>query len=945
MADRQGYENNDFTGGITDEFVPHKDNRLDAACNLCLDYDLTPIQRPGTGMLTGANSSFGKNAEQTTTVAGLISSDIALNAFTYAKAFKYENGPAFVRLNVEQDRNAPTSNFHAPQYFANIMTPALVPITTGTINGFSSKNIIYAQSSASSFAQKYFHSEQTGLGLDLTQDYSIPVGLPKMNDFHKPGRVSASTPINYVDVYGNSEFVLTQQAGSGPFAVKYNVVTNTAPHEYDISDIPGKTYAVLNNGVKQDIKTYTNSYLISFVYKIKYKTNGVVYEKRSAPSTPFYFLCDDNLATGGTSTTPYALRCKLDLKRYRSLMEQMHTPLFPQIDPAGDPSYLRGQYEYGQVRFELEAYMSDANGSVLKRVNFAEDTLYLAQFSPINPNIALDEEYIKFNGVIPGYTIQDYVHVYLSLKETLDADRVPLYTTGGVLPYTPPPPCKYIANVGGYTYYGNIKELEDNNHVVMLNDSTSFLDVPYRIKQSNVLDPDSVPEGNYIDFPDEVTGIGSILDRCIVATTNAIYRVDGRYDDFGAGLVGAQILTTEVGCISHKSMVSVKDKLFFCGDDGIYVTDGVYVSSVSSHISRTYKQLVSTITTDSAGDVLNVNATTQDTISAVYDRTYDRVLFSFGNKILALELKASTLENGEGCFYGPWTTGGDEVNAPTSFAAVAVYLNRIIRGDSLGYVYQFSAGYLADPNSSALVTPSNWGVQPIIYRLRTAKFNFGSLVIKKWVSILTMILKRRKVLRGGVTDIDVAIHSYNDGERTRQYLKPVHYTGAKDCVYDQDPKTGTISVPKDITNTLVNEQRRFGAGGLRCLTKAVEFTNGYHLVYKSDDYESAAISGVYASLPHMLWPAPLVSVTSKGYFICFDNDNYASKYSILSATTSTLTLSSAPVAGFHKWKIYAYSTAQFFGLHSIGMVYTSFGSKHETYTYDSQGGNVGDTGE
>jgi hypothetical protein len=927
MADRQGFENNDFSGGLTDEYVALKDNRLEAANNLCLDYDMTPIQRPGTGKLSGSNTSFGKIADQDGPIVGLIARDDKLIAFTTSKAHSYTSGPAFVKEESVQDRLTPQNIFYdIKEYSQSDLTPEpYVPCATGTINGFSKKNIIYAVNNTYTHPKKFLTTSYGLAGTDFSGPKVIPVGLPRMMEMIISDIFSSPIDgyINHVAGAGGCTFRLGHVASSSSVVIEANSGTT----KNDISDIPIKTTALGSTGYV-DLVTYSHSYLLSFVFRINYYVDGVRYTKRSRPSTPFYFLSDPDLATGGTATTPYVIEATLNLSNIRAAMEQMNVPLFD-IDSEPDqvgPYTSKGD---GSVSFEIEAFLSDTNGAILKHVDVYN--------SPTGSPQTDTYYYTRFN-----QNLTNTIILYLNLRGTLPERRIPLYTTGGVLAYDPPPPCKYIAQVGEFTYYGNIKEESFTN----ANNQQKYriTEVPYRIKQSNVSDPDSVPDGNYVDLPDEVTGIAGILDRCIVATTNAIYRIDGRYDDFGSGLVSTQILTSEVGCISHRSMVVVKDKLFFCGDDGIYVTDGVFVVNISSHISRTYKQLVASIITDTSGDLLVMNTNTQDKISAVHDKTYDRVLFSFGNKVLAVELKASTLENGQGSFFGPWTTGGDETNPPQSFTTISTYQNNIIKGDVLGYVTQFSSGYLADPNMS-LSAPTTWGIQPIIYRLRTAKFNFGSLVIKKWVSLLTFILKRRKVLQGGVTEIDVAIHSYNDGERTRQYLKPVHYTGTKDCVYDQDPKTGSISVPKTITDTLVNEQRRFGAGGLRCLTKSVEFTNGYHLAFKSDNYELAVTSSMFASLPVLSWPSEVVTALNPVYFICFAYDNYATKFHINSATSATLSLSSAPIAGSHKWKIYSVSATQFFGLHSFGMVYTSFGSKHESYAYNTQGGNVGDTGE
>lgn len=943
MAERQGYENNDFTGGITDEYVPTKDNRLDAAANICLDDDLTPIQRPGSGKLTGSDNQFGKNANQTTSVIGLLNTPTKLRAFSPNYSFLYENGPSFTQQLLPQSRTndifvEPTGYTELTLFGSN---PTFTPKSSGSINGFSAREIIYATNSSVAFPHKFLRTS-TNLTGDTT-NICIPVGLPKIHDLLQ----TKDSDGNKISLTTNSKifarFILAQRTGGTNNNLTYiqEALPTVPNYTVAVSDLP-YLYTVNSSGqiVPDTVNTYTYKYLISFTLKAEYVIDGVKYIKESAPTTPIYFLTNVNLKNPADADKPHLLHVRLGLEPILPLMNQMNVPYFqPIFDGTGITT--------NGVSLYVETYMSESPGTVLKKVN-----KYRLNSGQNDSNFVFyPDSLTAFNNsrYLSPLTSATDIHLPLALYSTPEEDRIPLYTTGGVLAYSPPPPCRYIAEVGDYAYYANIKEmLYYNPKPTGSGWEFKFQSVPYRLKQSNVLDPDSVPEGNYIDFPDEITGVGAVLDRCIVGTTKEIYRVDGRFDDLGAGLVNTQLLSAETGCIAHRSMVAVKDKLFFCGDDGIYVTDGVYVACISRHITRTYRSLVASIQTDTTGDILALNTTNQDKISATYDRAFDRVLFSFGNKILALELKASQIEASYGSFFGPWFTGLNESSPPNSFVTIGQFKNSIVRGDQYGYVYQFSPGYLSDPKTSGDFTPP-WDRLPIIYRLRTMKLAFGSLVVKKWVSILTFILKRRKVLSGGETNIDVQINAYNDGERIRQKLKPVHYNGSKDCVYDEDPKTGAISVPKFITDTLVNIQRRFGSSGLRCLTKAVEFTNGLYLVAKSDSYELGVTGGpgnIYISMPTMSWPNEPQDTNPKGYYICLDNDNYYKKYLVAGQNgVQTLVLSEAAPAGSHKWKLYSFSTDQFFGLHSLGMVYSSFGSKHDAYVLADQGGNVGDAGE
>jgi hypothetical protein len=962
--ERTGFENNDFTGGLSDEYVPTKDNRLDAAENICLDDDLTPIQRPGSGKLDGSNAVFGKDPEQTK-IKGLIENTKNLFSFGVSKAFKYNKitKTQFIKQvvdsGVDGTPNPLSVNFNqAVDFVSNpnntpfpiIDTPT--PVVAGSINSFQTRDIVYATNNTPSFTQKFLQDDARG-------DLSFGVGLPAPPDqFIDNSSALFKRGYNEVSLWRVQEtFPIVGPAQANQNRTPYlmpmnpNAPVSTQPGEARADDTYGwsdKPYTYRNGAIIKENFTY--KYQFTYVLKITYVVDGVTYEKRSPPVVPMWFLSDIELKQVVTGSPPasgtrtnYYVGVAYSLVEINTLLRAMNIPF----------------YEEGFV--ELEPYMTDSNGTT-----FTTRKTYDINGAPTVNGVMVDlrDFYERLNQnqsplpiaglfVPPAALTNDnqfQPDFYIKHeRQAFETDFATLYTEGGILPYDAPPPAKYIFYAGTYAFYLNIKELSVNYKDLTGAAFFTFTKVPYRLKISNANDPDSVPEGNLVDLPDELTGGQTILDRAIVGTTKEIYRIDGRYNTDGSGLVNGQLLSSETGVLSHKSMVAVKDRLFFCGDDGIYMTDGVAVLNISRHISRTYRRLINSVASDTTGEVISINReAAQEKISAAYDRIYDRILFSFGNYVLTLELKASRFEEAYGAFYGEWFTGVDKSTAQESFSALGIFNDMIVRGDYAGYVYQMSPGYLSDPRTDLVAAPSVWGLSPIIYRLRTTKYAFGSLVVKKWVNFVTFILKRRKVLSGGQSDIDVQVNAYNDGERIRQTLKPAHYNGSRDNVFDENPTSGGLSIPKVITETLVNFQRRFGSSGLRCVTKAVEFTNGLNLVAKSDDFEQALTNGLFASLPNFptfQWPKATQDIDQKGYILTIDNDNYQTKYLVTAATAATLTVNQTLPTGLFKWKLYSFSTKQFFGLHSLGLVYTTFGSKHSTYTIAEQGGNAGDTGE
>lgn len=990
--ERQAFENNDFSGGLSDEYVPSKDNRLDACENICLDDDLTAIQRPGSAQLDQSNAAYGRHAEQLQ-VQGLFENTQELYSVNDNKSFHYpKSGDAFLKVDpitgtMIVDPLLPTNYINVPdtnpRLFNNIL-PAAGELSGGNVNGIISKEVVHVTNSNLAYPQKFFKD-------DSSTYYSMGVGLPRLPDMHFTyyGRFYPN-PYCYVGFFKTEN---TTYVGTPPGYTKPTPETKLINCRTDAGSIEttyweplptddwgwsDRSYTYKDNiAVKS---SWAHKYQFSLCLKITYTIGGVKYVKRSAPTTPTYFLSNVPLqsvvttgTTPGPTPAPGYLFTKTEL--YQLGITYNKEYLFPILRAMNLPFFTYPLSE-AESFMELEIYVTEDNGSELllrgtksvydpdfadfqfasfgpPRWNANEDSVIATELVPapsgFNP-VAVTNYTLAANKTTYDYTSLFYTGVtpdIVTWNELKDPNNPTLlYTSGGVLPYDPPPPCRYIFRSGTYAFYLNIKEqyIEENKAVDL-----KYRTIPYRLKISNANDPDSVPEGNYVDLPDEITGGGDVLDRAIIGTIREIYRVDGRYDSTGTGLVNGQILSSETGVLSHKSMVSVKDRLFFCGDDGIYMTDGIGVLCISRHISRTYRKLIQAVATDTTGEFIQINRTlAQENISAVYDRVYDRIIFSFGTSALALELKASRLEEAHGAFYGPWFVGTDPSTAVVGFAALGTFKDMIVRGDSYGHVLQMSPGYMSDPIVNPAIYTNPDRRYPIIYRFRTAKYAFGSLVVKKWVNYVTFILKRRKVLTGGESEIDVQVNAYNDGERVRQVLKPAHYNGERDLLFDEDPKYVGVPVPKVITDTLVNFQRRFGHSGLRCLSKSVEFTNGMNVVGKSDDFEQALVSGVLVSLPNyptFSWPQEVQDVDQKGYMIAFAVDNYQTKYSVVSSSGATMTISSAGPAGIQKWKLYSYSNKQFFGLHSLGLVYTLFGSKHSAYDSSQQGGNSGDAGE
>lgn len=105
---------------------------------------------------------------------------------------------------------------------------------------------------------------------------------------------------------------------------------------------------------------------------------------------------------------------------------------------------------------------------------------------------------------------------------------------------------------------------------------TGTLPRRWMIENQQLFDPDD---------GDEITGIGKVGSNVLVFKKHKVFVV---YDiNTGA----SRRLTSNIGCVSHKSIVETPMGTFFLSDTGVYVTNGSTVELVSDVITPTVKAL------------------------------------------------------------------------------------------------------------------------------------------------------------------------------------------------------------------------------------------------------------------------------------------------------------------------------------------------------------------
>ena len=407
----------------------------------------------------------------------------------------------------------------------------------------------------------------------------------------------------------------------------------------------------------------------------------------------------------------------------------------------------------------------------------------------------------------------------------------PLYTTGpngtdGTAAYDAPPLAKFFHVMEGVGFYGYLKEGTD--------------EFPSRIRQSIPGDPDSCPEDFYIEVRHELRGISSFRGRLVAFGVNKVFRVDGLFDELGRGGMTYEEISKVTGCISTNSIVQTEYGIFFAGDSGFYWTDGYEVKKISDAINVRYQNMLSLIEDkrriDGAYDAFNLKV--YWTFKQASDTAENDCIFVLDLRYYQPGDSSFTVWLNEGVF---------------NPCAVMVYKNELYRGDFYGFVYRHNTEYATDPRTDNLADPADWGTKAIIWDLRTVHLNFGLPSVRKWVAQVLITARN-------ISNVSIQPYSINDDSSTQDAMKEIRF---RDSLVWGDPEAtwGDQTLAWNFQG-LIEQRRRFPAGGLRCSYKQIRLTNSYTIVTSSDSYGTASIDRVTKEVTldnlALSWPTDLL---------------------------------------------------------------------------------------
>lgn len=504
-----------------------------------------------------------------------------------------------------------------------------------------------------------------------------------------------------------------------------------------------------------------------------------------------------------------------------------------------------------------------------------------------------------------------------TVSDSIAQDGLIIYTEGDVLDNDPPPPAKYVLSINDIIWYGGIKE--------------GNVERPTRIRHSNKSQPGSCPEAHFEDLDDEITGIGAVNIFPIYFCQNKTYRIEGFYDTTGRGFIKKREISNTVGCVSHRSIVSVKNRLYFAGDDGFYVTDGFQVDRISEDFNETYKTLVET-------------QDQRDRIYGTYDELNDRVLWSVkqdsgaaDNDVIYVAHLRYQRRSQEGGVKVPFTTwsGG---NLPANFSPTSLFVtddNQLLRGDTRGYLFRHDEDELDDPLIVVADTPANWEVTPIVYEYRSVATDFGLNDIRKWVP-------KMLVTMDNISNVSLNISSMNDNSGAFAELKPIRYRENIEWG-DQLIEWNTTESDEIKWNffPVISQRRRFPAGGLRCSYKQIKFTNDDTIISASDEIGVATIDDAAKTITLDTFPTNTWEPALVNYYISFEDDGYANKFLILERADEVLTVFDPSdlltTASAQKWQISGIKKSEKINIFSYVVMFAPLTMTQDTFK--------GETGE
>ena len=463
-----------------------------------------------------------------------------------------------------------------------------------------------------------------------------------------------------------------------------------------------------------------------------------------------------------------------------------------------------------------------------------------------------------------------------------------LYISSGASDNDHPPVAKYLDLSNNCGWYANL------------------VGYPYRVMQSQLNDPDSVPSSYILDFEEEIVGISSYQSNPIVFTENQIWRIEGIVEIDGNGTQRRVMVADGVGALSHASIVKTDTGVYFAGStDSFYWTDGYNIKKVpgdNKNFPERYKEF--------SGN--------SSFIKAAFDKINQRIYWTVKTSAPQYFLYVYDIN------FNAFTTWSGRTDDFRPSAILCSKDKKIYRADESGYVFAHESTLYEDPIIVLGDPPSTWQRYPVIYTIKHIAFDFGVSDINKWVTKVTLAGE-------GKTNLDVDILSYDDSTTAPTTLQPINHRSGlvwEDPVWVYGSSTDIWAYEIRLSQT-----RFFKHGKLRCKRKQLYITNAETTIAQSYSTMPDSMGTVDATAKTLtVIDSSLIYLPSSA--IGMDMVINGVRYEILEYSTDTFLLSdplNTLVNGDTHWSILGYPHNQRFHLSSFIYTYENLDDKGGYY--------------
>lgn len=487
--------------------------------------------------------------------------------------------------------------------------------------------------------------------------------------------------------------------------------------------------------------------------------------------------------------------------------------------------------------------------------------------------------------------------------DTLSNTGVNLYTNDGTVDFDPVPLHKYNHIVNNIAYYAHIID-EDGES-------------PYKVRQSVPGVPGTAPLDFEMNVDDQIKGISSAQSSPMVFCTKYIYRIDQFFDQFGRGGMQPVRISDHAGCISHLSIVPAEEGIFWLGNDGVYYSDSYKVIKVTDHLNDRYKSFLKNTT-----NAKKLEGKFYEKERLVVWAIQTNAASQNKDTFLVLDLKwgisnEMTFTTWNGASFRP--------------SAIEIFNGDIYRGDDRGFTFRHDQNLASDLKLDVFKTPSLWIKETIRWQIKTLHYNFGGTFFRKYPT---------RVLLTGVDigNTTIQITAVNDDGKFIRKCKPIRVR--RNFVWRDDDFIWRVSDFIWRAAGLIEQWRRFPAGGLRLSTLQLIIENGYSDITNSDTLGNATYNSTTKIITldnaSSKWP-----LDSEDYYIASESDGYVKEYLIAErvddSTISVIDPLNTLPNGSLQWVIRGYKKDEPLHLLGINIHWTNVSASQEKYDSSAAG--------